>query len=78
LYLFFPLFWRVSCIDSYQHHIPIHECVVILYHNFSNFSVSLQVIAAGKPFQQGQLTPHLQITGENMIQGVQGVHQNGI
>ncbi|KAI9560239.1 hypothetical protein GHT06_014253 [Daphnia sinensis] len=33
---------------------------------------TIQVIAAGKPFQPGQLTPHLQITGNNMIKS----HQN--
>ncbi|EFX87555.1 hypothetical protein DAPPUDRAFT_312026 [Daphnia pulex] len=33
---------------------------------------TIQVIAAGKTFQPGQLTPHLQITGNNMLKG----HQN--
>lgn len=38
----------------------------------TNFGQPIQVIAAGKPFQPGQLTPHLQITGNNMIKS----HQN--
>jgi len=47
------------------------------FHNalqYLNFVMYLKVIAAGKTFQPGQLTPHLQITGNNMLKN----HQNGI